>query len=109
MARKRVSKKISKTLQQYLRLLRDDNLSISKAFLFGSTAKGTARQDSDLDVAVISKDLSQSFFSTKYLLKKAHELGLTDVVIEPHGFHPMEFTDANPLAYEIKKTGIRIE
>ncbi|MEK7618944.1 MAG: nucleotidyltransferase domain-containing protein [Patescibacteria group bacterium] len=109
MARKKISKKVNDAVRRYVHLLADDHLPIEQAFLFGSTVKGTARPDSDIDVAIISNNLSHSFASTKYLLKKAHELGFTDIIIEPHGFHPTEFTDASPLAYEIKRTGIRIE
>ena len=38
--------------------------------LFGSHAKGTAREDSDVDVAVVVDELSGDFFSTRPLLWK---------------------------------------
>jgi uncharacterized protein len=36
--------------------LRRHNIRVNKAVLFGSHAKGTARDDSDIDVAIVSDD-----------------------------------------------------
>ncbi|MBI4239739.1 nucleotidyltransferase domain-containing protein, partial [Candidatus Uhrbacteria bacterium] len=107
--RKKIPKKINKAVEDYIALLKKDKLPIGKVILFGSSVKGTAHKNSDIDIAIISSYFRDSEQSMKYLLKKAHELGRNDIVIEPHGFHPREFVDANPLAWEIKKTGVRFD
>lgn len=92
----------------YINLLKADHLPISHAMIFGSHAKGTARKDSDIDVAIISPKLRNSSHSIRYLLHKAHELDTSQFYIEPHGFHPKEFVEENPIVWEIKKTGVSV-
>ena len=59
-------------------------------------------------VAIISPDLDNSLATTQYLLSQAHTLKQPNIVLEPHGFHPKEFIDENPLVWEIKQSGIRV-
>lgn len=103
MAKKKIPKIIQKKINAYLRLLHQDKLPIQQVFLFGSWAKGTASKDSDIDLCIISKDFSK-IDPWQYLWTKRIELD--DYVIQPVGFHLKDFRDEDPLAYEIKKTGI---
>ena len=107
--KKKVTKQVQRFIQDYLSLLKNDGIPVAHAFVFASHTKGTARQDSDIDVAIISKKLRNSPLSTAYLLHKAHELDVHRFYLEPHGFHPNEFVDENPIVCEIKKTGILIK
>lgn len=109
MAKKRINKKIEKIISDYLTRLESDNISIDRVFVFGSQVKGRARSDSDIDLAIVSKNLDNTMRSAKYLLRKAHEGEVETFYIEPHGFHPKEFIDENPFVWEIKKTGFRIK
>ncbi|MBI4268352.1 nucleotidyltransferase domain-containing protein [Candidatus Uhrbacteria bacterium] len=106
MARKKISGVVKKHVQKYLASL---DFPIEQAFIFGSQAKGRPRKYSDIDVAIISSKIRNSLASTKYLLRKAHDLHSANFYIEPHGFHPREFVDESPLAWEIKKTGVRLQ
>lgn len=108
MARKGINSSIKKIVRNFLRLLEEDNVSIDSAFIFGSYAKGCAQKDSDVDIAIVSSNIHNSLDSTKYLLRKAHQLDMGRYIIEPHGFHPREFVDHNPMVWEIKKTGLKI-
>lgn len=97
--------KIRKAVQDYLRLLEKDGLSIQKAIVFGSHAKRKARRDSDIDICIISPQFEDGFQALHYLLKKTYEI---NAFIEPHPFHPKDFANEDPLVWEIKKTGVTI-
>ena len=56
-------------LKKYKKLL-SNHLKFNEMILFGSYAKGTAREDSDLDVAIVVDELKGDFFSTRPLLWK---------------------------------------
>lgn len=56
-------------VRQY-RLLIKDHFNIEKVYLYGSFARDEQSEDSDIDVAVIVKELKGDFFSTSPLLWK---------------------------------------
>ncbi|MBI4793510.1 MAG: nucleotidyltransferase domain-containing protein [Deltaproteobacteria bacterium] len=56
-------------LKRYKKLL-SNHLKFKEMILFGSYAKGTAHEDSDLDVAIVVDELKGDFFSTRPLLWK---------------------------------------
>ena len=81
-------------------------MRISAVYLFGSFARGTEHQWSDIDIAIISPDLSDDRFEARVrLMKVSAEL---DARIEPAPFRPEDFIDDDPLVWEIKKDGILI-
>lgn len=49
-----VDKEIIIIIKDYLKILEDKGLHISKAYLYGSQAKGVASKDSDIDLMLIS-------------------------------------------------------
>lgn len=56
-------------VKQY-RLLLKDRFKIENIYLFGSYAKGTYQEDSDIDVAIVISNISGIFFSVNPLLWK---------------------------------------
>jgi predicted nucleotidyltransferase len=59
-------------------ILKDRNITVDKMLVFGSYAKGDFTKDSDLDIAVISRD-----FNGKDVFQKAEMLkGLKWVLVE---------------------------
>jgi len=70
--------------------------------LFGSYAKGTYHDDSDIDIAVILKDYNNVFDIQMDLMRIRREI---DSRIEPYPIRKSDFNDNNPMAYEIKKYG----
>lgn len=93
--------------KDYIGYLKNDlHLSIKKAFLFGSYAKRTSRLWSDIDVCVIS-DKFKRVDPLVYLWTRRRDIDV-ERGIEPVGFAPEDFIDESPLAWEIKKTGIRV-
>ena len=79
---------------------------VSKAYLYGSYAKGSAGRWSDIDVAIISPDFSGDLFDERvFLMKIALRL---DDRIEPSPFRPEDFNLDNPLVNAINSSGIEI-
>lgn len=75
-----------------------------RAYLFGSCAAGTAREDSDLDVGIVVPHLKGDYLE---VLTRLYRLrGAVDVRIEPH----LVVEDSDPLGFsrEIERTGIRL-
>ncbi|MDP2365873.1 MAG: nucleotidyltransferase domain-containing protein [Ignavibacteria bacterium] len=81
------------------------DINVEQVYLFGSYAKGTQDQYSDIDLAVVSNDFEGvRFFDRKKLFKYLIKVN-TD--IELHTFKTEDFTNDDPLVAEIIKTGIR--
>jgi predicted nucleotidyltransferase len=108
MAKRKPSlEKIIGHIQSYLDVLEKEKLPIERVFLFGSHAKKKARQWSDIDVCIISPQFRDRCHAIDYLWKKRRDEDV-EHGIEPVGFHPKDFIDEDPLAWEIKTTGIEI-
>jgi predicted nucleotidyltransferase len=86
------------------KLLLKEYFQLEKVYLFGSYAKNTYREDSDIDVAVVVKRIDGDFFSINPLLWKLRRQ--IDDRIEPILIEK-EFDDAGFLG-EIQKYGIEI-
>jgi len=94
-------------IQGYLEVLEKARLPIERVFLFGSHAKKKARRWSDIDVCIISPKFRDRCHAIDYLWKRRRDEDV-EHGIEPVGFHPKDFIDEDPLAWEIKTTGIEI-
>jgi len=79
---------------------------IEAAYLYGSQARGTASEWSDIDVAVISPDFSADLFEERLMLMRL--AAQVDDRIEPHPFRPQDFDLNTPLVSEIRRTGVRL-
>ena len=101
-----INASIIETLKKFLEKLKENGIPIEAAYLFGSYAKGRAKEWSDIDVAVISSDISDDRLEERIRLSKISSH--IDSRIEPVPFRPDTFVDEDPLVWEIKKEGIRI-
>lgn len=98
---------IMKEIKEFMRRLRTMNVRIQEAYIFGSYAKAAQNEWSDIDLAIISPDFSDDRFEERLrLMKLASSI---DDRIEPVPFSPDTFSDDNPLAWEIKRHGIRVD
>ncbi len=84
----------------------DDRYTILQAYLFGSYAKGTNHEDSDIDVAVVVKNVSDIIDTQIEMMKLRRRI---DLRIEPHPFIVSDFNQNDPLVNEILKYGIRLK
>jgi predicted nucleotidyltransferase len=79
---------------------------VDSAYLFGSHAKGTSNQWSDIDLAIISPDFSDDLYDERLtLMRLAVDI---DDRIEPKPFRPEMFTPMEPLVDEIQKHGLKL-
>ena len=92
-------------VKKYIDYLMKNNFYIERVYLFGSYAKGIVDKDSDIDIAVVFKDLPDSFDMQVQLMKLRRKF---DTRIEPHPFEESDFNLSNPLAIEILNTGVQI-
>lgn len=74
----------------------------AKIILFGSYAKGTYNEDSDIDIAVILKDYSSLVDIQLDLMRLRRKI---DSRIEPHPFREKDFNITDPIVNEIVKYG----
>jgi uncharacterized protein len=100
-------KKAAKVIRKYAKKLEKENFSFHSIYLFGSYAKGKVHKWSDIDIAVVSDEIRKDWDNNRKRLWKLR-MGV-DTRIEPHGFSREDFeNESSPMAYEIKKTGVRI-
>lgn len=86
------------------RLLLEDHFEIENVFLFGSIAKDTPRKDSDIDVAIVVKNLKGDYFATTPILWKLRRQ--IDDRIEPVLIE--RANDKSGFLEEVQKNGIKI-
>ena len=98
-------REIIEIAKQYFSFLKKEKYQISKAYLFGSYAKGTNKPESDIDIAFIFNDLKDEIEMQIQLMKLRRKF---DLRIEPHPFDKKDISESNPFLNEILKTGILI-
>ena len=105
MAKKFIEKSIMESIQKYIEKI-SQYYKIEAIILFGSYAKGTENEDSDIDIAIISSDFSD------IIEDGAKLIGLTwkiDTRIEPHPITTEDYQEvSNPFVREVVDTGIKV-
>ena len=97
---------IRPTIDRYIAALRRSGITPQRVYLYGSYARGTPREESDIDLAIVSDDLSGDTFEDDLALMR-----LTwdvDTRIEPHSFRPEEFTPDDQEVQVILNDGLQI-
>ena len=103
---------VKKAVGQLSHMLENSGIKISTIFLYGSYAKRTSKNYSDIDVAIISADFrGKDRMAIQETIANAI-VGRSGALsaIEPIGYSVDEFAvaDANTLLGEIKRTGRRL-
>lgn len=78
---------------------------VKAVYIFGSYAKGTSHEDSDIDIAVILNSDGNSFDIMVELMMLTQDI---DLRIEPHPIKTEDFENGNPFIDEIKSTGLKV-
>lgn len=102
----RIPESVQKVVKDYVAELRKQ-IPVEKVVLFGSYAKGTPHEFSDIDLAIFSdyfKDMSR-IDSLRFLLLKAADY---DLDLEPQGFTMDDYYQPLGLVSEILETGIAL-
>jgi len=84
----------------------NEKFKIENAFIFGSYAKGFNHADSDIDIAIVFRQIDDIIDMQVELLWLRND---EDLYIEPHPFSQADFNSSNPLVAEIIKNGIEIK
>jgi predicted nucleotidyltransferase len=87
--------------------LAEADIRQAEVYLYGSWARGNPRAHSDIDMAVVSPDLPEDWFAAWSLLCRLRRD--IDIRIDAVPLRPADFVDENPLAWEIKQHGVRVE
>lgn len=100
--------KVKKIVKSYAKALRKARLPFQAIYLFGSYVRGRPNHWSDIDVAVVSDRFKRNADKYRCLLWQIRME--VDNRIEPHGFTIKDFANnEDPMAYEIKRSGIKIQ
>ena len=90
-------------VRRYIQELQRNNIPIQGAFIFGSYAKENPKEESDIDVALISTAFTGDRFEDRRKIVPFRRK--IDNRIEPIPFRPEDFEEGGNLVDEIKKTG----
>ena len=105
MVKRVIDSKIMDSIKKYIEKI-SKYYKIEAIILFGSYAKGTENEDSDIDIAIISSDFSD------IIEDGAKLIGLTwkiDTRIEPHPITIEDYKNiSNPFVKEVVDTGIKV-
>lgn len=93
-------------IKRYIEELERNGIKISEAVIFGSHTKGSDREESDIDVALVSTAFTGDRFEDRRKIIPLRRK--IDNRIEPIPFRPEDFNNGGIMAEEIKRTGERI-
>jgi len=91
-------------LKKYIEIIPKD-YGLRNAYLFGSYAKGSQKEESDFDLALVFDHIDDFFTIQKQLRKLRRTI---DLRIEPHPIKTEDFNNENSFVSEIKKHGISL-
>lgn len=105
MAERTISIEILNSINNYIKEV-SKYYNIDTVILFGSYAKGNEHEDSDIDIAIISSDITDRFDDMAKMMKLTWT---TDVRIEPHPIKKEDYEEvSDPFIEEIINTGIKV-
>ena len=107
MAERIIDKEIMDIVNKYVKVILA-NYKVKAIILFGSYAKGTQNEDSDIDIAIITDDIKcKDVFDEQLKLKKLRRS--IDYRIEPHLIEVDDYNNVeNPFIEEVINTGIKV-
>lgn len=98
---------IRRIIKSYIGIVAKNKIRIDKVYLFGSYARGTAGENSDIDIAIVSKDFSGDRFSDRRIVVPLRRK--VDRRLDPIPYRTENFKENDPLVVEILRNGIEIQ
>lgn len=97
-----------KVIKKFVKALKREGIAIDHVILYGSHARGNARADSDIDVAVVSKNFGKDPVEEGMTLFRL--AGKIDPRLEPVPISVKTYKKDTwiPLIYEIRDKGIEL-
>lgn len=94
------------TLKRYISLLKEEGITVNKAYLYGSYLTGTASEESDIDILIVTEKESDDYLAGK-IWKLTRKVNAR---IEPFliGMNRFNNSEDSPLVDLIKRTGLEI-
>ena len=96
-------------ISQFTKRLKQEGISVDRVILYGSYATGNVRLDSDIDVAIVSKDFGKDRVKEGMTLYRI--AGKVNSRLEPVPISIQAYENDTwvPLIYEIKVKGQELE
>ena len=95
------------TIKKFKNALESINIQVDQLILFGSQAEGTAREDSDIDLVVISSSFTnKSYWERINILSDA--IYQVFAPIEASAFTPDEWKSKKSLISDYAKNGVLV-
>jgi len=96
-------------VREFVNALKRQGITIDRVILYGSYVNGTVRPDSDIDVAVVSKDFGKDRVEEGMTLFRI--AGKIDPRLEPVPFSTKMYEKDTwiPLIYEIREKGEEVK
>ena len=105
MVKKTIDSEIMESIRKYIEKI-SKYYKIEAIILFGSYAKGTENEDSDIDIAIISSDFKDIIDDGANLIGYTWKI---DTRIEPHPITTEDYENvATPFVREVINTGIKV-
>ena len=104
MVKKNVDINIINIVEKYIDIV-SKKFNVKEVYIFGSYAKGTNNEDSDIDIAII---LDSNINTLDLMVELMILTQNIDLRIEPHPIKIKDFEEGNPFIEEIKNTGLRV-
>lgn len=105
MVKRTINKEILNSINKYVKEIKK-KYNVSTIILFGSYAKGTENEDSDIDIAIVSDDFENIYDCMAILMGMTWDI---DARIEPHPIKKKDFDEVSDyFVKEIKDTGIKV-
>ena len=104
MAKGNIDVDILRIVKEYIKEI-SKYYKVQEVYLFGSYAKGTNNEDSDIDVAIIINSNENTFDLLVELMMHTQNI---DLRIEPHPIKLQDFKEGNPFVQEILDTGLKV-
>jgi predicted nucleotidyltransferase len=98
---------VIETVRNYARDIEACGIRLHAVFLYGSFAKGTQHEWSDIDVALVADKFKGLFCDDS---RKFRKVIIKDpyIIIETKTYPTDYFEESDPFIEEIKRTGIKI-
>ncbi|WP_027364684.1 nucleotidyltransferase domain-containing protein [Desulfotruncus alcoholivorax] len=93
-------KHVEVIVKEFINAIKERNIRVEKAILFGSYAKGNAVETSDIDVAVISPDFGQDYVEEAVLLKEISENIDLDISPRPYSLEEYKKVNSGQFLYD---------
>ena len=105
MVERTISKDILNSINEYIKEIKK-HYNITAIILFGSYAKGTENENSDIDIAVVSDEFDDIYDCMAVLMGMTWDI---DARIEPHPIKKKDFDEVSDyFIKEIIDTGIKV-